>query len=109
MIIRHLRIAAALLCGLLAACAGRPVATVAAGDVTTAQQIAAAADDTQGTACWGKLLPIAQAVQNGQTVGLATATELYRAAILAAQGPCAPFVLPVLVRLGLAGTVLPGL
>jgi hypothetical protein len=93
----------------LAACAGRPVATFTAGDVTTAQQIAVAAKDQQGAQCWGSLLPVAQAVENGQTIGIATATELYRAAILGAEGPCAPIVLPVVVRLGpllgIAGTI----
>lgn len=93
----------------LTGCPGRPVATFTLADVTTATNIAVAAKDSQGATCWGSLAPVAQAVQQGQQIGIATATELYRVAILQAQGPCAPIVLPILVKLGpllgIAGTI----
>lgn len=91
---------------LLAACSGngylpgRPISTFTLADVTTAQAIARAGNDTQGATCWGSMAPVAQAVQAGQAIGIATATELYRVAIIGAQGPCAPIVLPILVKLG---------
>jgi len=96
----HRAIIAAALASSLAACAGRPVATFTAADITTAQSLAIAAKDTAGVQCWGAMLPVAQAVQRSQQIGVATATELYRAALLGAEGPCAPIVLPILVKLG---------
>ena len=94
----------------LAGCgAAKQAATLTANDVTTAQSIATAGGDATGAKCWGSMLPIAQAVESGRPVGLATATELYRAAMLQAEGPCAPIVLPILVKLGpllgIAGTL----
>lgn len=79
---------------------GRPVSTFTLSDVTSAKALASAGGDTVGTACWGGMLPVAQQVQAGQTIGIATAIELYRVVLQGAQGPCAPIVLPILVKLG---------
>jgi hypothetical protein len=103
----------------LAGCAlpGRPVASLAASDLANAQAIAKAGGDSQGAQCWGALLPAVQAFQAGPSTGsgqptgpgasgLATSAaagaslvEIYRVAVLQAEGPCAPIVLPVLVKL----------
>lgn len=91
---------------LLSACngtgyiSGRPISTFTEADVSTASAIAKAGNDSSGVACWGGMLPVAQAVQNGQAIGPATATELYRVVIIGAQGPCAPIVLPIMAQLG---------
>ena len=71
-----------------------------ADDVTTAAALATAAGDTTGAKCWGVMLPVATAVSAGGQVGLASAVELYRVAMLGASGPCAPIVLPILMKLG---------
>ena len=97
----------------LAGCAlpGHPVAGSVASDFATAQAVAKAGGDKQGMQCWGNLLPAVQAPQalptadGSQTpvavqAGVATALEVYRVAVIQAEGPCAPVVLPVVARLG---------
>jgi hypothetical protein len=91
----------------LAGCAlpGRPVAGIAAGDLAAAQAIAKAGGDSQGAQCWGNLLPAVQAFQAGSQLGAATALEVYRVAVIQAEGPCAPIVLPIVAKLGLGAAV----
>jgi hypothetical protein len=93
-------IAAICLCA-LSGCAlpGRPVAGLFAADIAGAQAIAKAGGDTQGAACWGALLPAVQALRAGQSPAAASALEIERVAVRAAEGPCAPIVLPILIRL----------
>ena len=98
--------------GSLAGCAlpGHPVVRSVASDLAAAQAVAAAGGDKVGMQCWGTLLPVVQALQAPPMVGgaqnpaakagVATALEVYRVAVIQAEGPCAPVVLPVVVRLG---------
>jgi hypothetical protein len=91
-----------LIAGLLpAGCAlpGRPVAGLAASDLATAQAIATAGGDGRGAQCWSNLLPAVQAFGAGQQIGAAAALEVYRVAVIQAEGPCAGVVLPILARL----------
>ncbi len=98
--------------GSLAGCAlpGHPVAGSVAADLAAAQAVARAGGDKMGTQCWGQLLPVVQALQAppmaggaqnpAAKAGIATALEIYRVAVIQAEGPCAPVVLPVVARLG---------
>ena len=102
---RHLN--AVFVAAALAGCAlpGRPVAGIAAGDLATAQAIAKAGGDARGATCWGNLLPAVQALGNAipasvQEPQLATALEVYRVAMIQAQGVCAPIVMPLIAHLG---------
>jgi hypothetical protein len=95
---------------------GHPVAGSVASDLVAAQAVAKAGGDRQGAQCWGKLLPAVQALQASPAAGgsqapayagaasaqagVATALEVYRVAVIQAEGPCAPVVLPVVARLG---------
>jgi hypothetical protein len=101
----------------LAGCAlpGHPVVGSVASDLVAARAVAKAGGDKQGAQCWGKLLPAVQALQASLAVdgsqpriqsgavpaqaGVATALEVYRVAVIQAEGPCAPVVLPVIARL----------
>jgi len=94
-------------------------------DVTTAQALAnspgaaasaaANAIDPVGAQCWGSMLPSVQALEGGKAVGLATATEIYRVAMIQIKGPCVAIALPILAKLSpipgfsLAISQLPGL
>jgi hypothetical protein len=78
---------------------GRPVAGLAAADLASAQAIAKAGGDTQGTQCWGDLLPAVQAFQSGTQIGPAAKLEIYRVAVIEAEGPCAPIALPLVAKL----------
>ncbi|HJU18992.1 MAG TPA: hypothetical protein VJ770_21260 [Stellaceae bacterium] len=115
--------------GLLGGCANAQhgIAQFTVQDAQTAKAIATAGGDERGAACWDKLLPVAQILSQEPAalrdqgphgwavtrawpagadlipqpaIGLAAAAELKRTIIIAAEGPCAPIILPILVRLG---------
>jgi hypothetical protein len=54
------------------------------------------------------LLPAVQAFGSGQQLGAAAALEVYRIAVIQAEGPCASVVLPIFAIPGLFGTVTGG-
>lgn len=90
----------AMLCACsLASGPAKDIANLTADDVTTAAALAKAGGDTVGEKCWGAQLPVAQAVQAGKTIGVAASVELARVFQLQMQGPCAPIMMPIMMKL----------